>query len=121
MARILIAEDDMLSRQLCMKLIDKMGHIPFCSPDGKHAYQTLLANNEIDLLITDIMMPEVDGRDLIKTIRGNSSFEKLPVIIMSAVVGVTDIADLLKLGADLFLPKPVNSKLLAEYVERSLK
>ncbi len=121
MARILIAEDDMFSRKVCFKLIDKMGHTPICSPDGKHAYQTLLSDNSIDLLITDIMMPEMDGRTLIKTLRGNSSFMKLPLIIMSAVVSIAEIDDLIKLGADFFLPKPIDSKHLTEYVERCLK
>ena len=121
MARILIAEDDMFSRKVCYKLLEKMGHMPICSPDGKHAYQTLLADNSIDLLITDIMMPEMDGRTLIKTIRGNSSFTKLPVIIMSAVVKYSDIHDMLELGANLFLPKPIDTDHLVEYVERCLK
>ena len=121
MARILIAEDDMFSRKVCYKLIDKMGHIPICSPDGKHAYQTLLSDNNIDLLITDIMMPEMDGRALIKTLRGNSELSKLPIIIMSAVVSMADISDLIRLGADYFLPKPIDKDILLEYIETCLK
>ena len=121
MARILIAEDDNFSRKICYKLIDKMGHTPICSPDGKHAYQTLLADNNIDLLITDIMMPEMDGRTLINTIRGHSSFSKLPIIIMSAVVSLTDISAFIKQGADFFLPKPMDKDNLIEYVERCLR
>ena len=121
MARILIAEDDPIGRKVCYSLVEKMGHIPLASPDGKHAYQTLISDNCIDLLITDIMMPEMDGRALIKTIRGNSNLAKLPVIIMSAVVGLSEIEDLLKLGADLFLPKPIDCNVIAEYIVRCLK
>jgi CheY-like chemotaxis protein len=121
MSRILIAEDDVFSRKVCYKLLEIMGHTPICSPDGKHAYQTLLADNGIDLLITDIMMPEMDGRTLIKTLRGNTSFMKLPVIIMSAVVKFSDINDMLELGANLFLPKPIDKDHLFEYVDRCLK
>lgn len=121
MPRILIAEDDMFSRKICYAIIEKMGHIPMCSPDGRHAYQSLLDDNNFALLITDIMMPEMDGKSLIKTIRGHSALLNLPIIIMSAVVGMSDISDLLAIGADLFLPKPVDSKPLTEYIERSLK
>ena len=120
MARILIAEDDVFSRKVCYKLIDKMGHTPICSPDGKHAYQTLLSDNSIDLLITDIMMPEMDGRALINTIRGHSSFSTLPIIIMSAVVSLADISGFIKQGADFFLPKPIDRDYLIEYVEKCL-
>lgn len=120
MARILIAEDDMFSRKVCYKLLDKMGHTPICSPDGKHAYQTLLADNSIDLLITDIMMPEMDGKALINTIRGHSSFSQLPIIIMSAVVSLSDISGFNKQGADFFLPKPIDRDYLIEYVEKCL-
>lgn len=121
MARILIAEDDQISRKLCFKIIERIGHIPLCSPDGKHAYQTLLSDNSIDLLITDVMMPEMDGIALIKTIRGHSSFTNLPIIIMSAVAGVEYIDGLLGIGANLFLPKPIDTDHLVEYVERCLK
>ena len=119
-ARILIAEDDSVSRIICYKIVEKLGHTPLLSPDGKHAYQTLVSNNKIDLLITDVMMPEMDGRALIKTLRGHSTLAGLPVIIMSAGVGVEDIADLLKLGADLFLPKPVDKNDVEDYIERCL-
>lgn len=121
MARILIAEDDMFSRKICYKLIGKMGHIPICSPDGKHAYQTLLSDNSIDILITDIMMPEMDGRALINVVRGTSNFSNLPIIIMSAVVSLTDISAFIKQGADFFLPKPIDNDNLIEYVERCLR
>ena len=120
MARILIAEDDPTTRMICYKVVEKLGHVPIVSPDGEHAYQTLLADNNIDIVITDVMMPRMDGRMLIQTLRGHSKFAKLPGIIMSAVVAVDDIADMLKLGANLFLPKPVNINDVADYIERCL-
>jgi len=59
-------------------------------------------------LISDIMMPEMDGRQLIQTLRGDSGLKDLPIIIMSAVVGIKQISDLLDLGASLFQPKPID-------------
>lgn len=118
MSRILIAEDDRVSQRLAVAIVESMGHTAFVSPNGKHAYEALKAENKFDILITDIMMPEMDGRDLIQTLRGDSQFQKLPIIIMSAVVGVRDIAGLLKLGATRFLAKPLDKEELLESISR---
>lgn len=121
MANILIAEDDRISQKLAATIVRDMGHTAFISPDGLHAYDALKAANDFDVLITDIMMPRMDGRQLIQTLRGDQEFMDLPIIIMSAVVGVGDIAELLDMGATLFLAKPLDKKDVMEYVVRSLK
>ncbi|WP_243545409.1 response regulator [Pseudodesulfovibrio tunisiensis] len=121
MAKILIAEDDRISQKLAAKIVEEMGHTAFVSPHGKHAYETLNASNEFDLLITDIMMPEMDGRQLIQTLRGDQRFMNFPIIIMSAVVGLSEISNLLRLGATLFLAKPLEREELQEYIRRCLK
>lgn len=120
MKKILIAEDDRISQKLAAKIIEEMGHMPFVSPNGEHAYEALTNNNNFDLLITDIMMPKMDGQQLIKTLRGDQQFMNFPIIIMSAVVGVSDISNLLELGASLFLPKPLDRKEVQNYVERCI-
>jgi len=120
MARILIAEDDRISQKLAAKIVEELGHTAFVSPHGKHAYETLKSNDDIDLLLTDIMMPEMDGQQLIQTLRGDQQFNDLPIIIMSAVVGVSEISNLLKLGATLFLAKPLDRTELQGYIERCL-
>lgn len=120
MAKILIAEDDRISQKLALKLIEEMGHQGFVSPHGKHAYETLTASNNFDLLLTDIMMPEMDGQQLIQTLRRDKRFADLPIIIMSAVVGINDISNLLKLGATLFLAKPLDRDEMQDYLDRCL-
>lgn len=120
MAKILIAEDDRISRKLAVKIVEELGHTAFVSPHGKHAYETLMAGNDIDLLLTDIMMPEMDGQQLIQTLRGDQQFHDLPIVIMSAVVGINDISKLLKLGATLFLAKPLQREELRDYITRCL-
>lgn len=120
MAKILIAEDDRISQKLAVKIVEEMGHQAYVSPHGKHAYEALMASNDFDMLMTDIMMPEMDGRQLIQTLRGDQQFADFPIIIMSAVVGVSEISNLLKLGATLFLAKPLDRKEIQEYIERCL-
>ncbi|MBI9078953.1 MAG: response regulator [Pseudodesulfovibrio sp.] len=120
MAKILIAEDDRISQKLAVKLVEELGHTAFVSPHGKHAYEALTSSNDFELLLTDIMMPEMDGQQLIKTLRGDQQFTHLPIIIMSAVVGMSEISNLLKLGATLFLAKPLERKELHDYIKRCL-
>jgi len=120
MAKILIAEDDRISQKLAVKLVEELGHTAFVSPDGQHAYEALKAANDFDMLLTDIMMPRMDGQQLIKTLRGDLEFKDFPIIIMSAVVGMNEISNLLKLGATLFLAKPLNRVEMQNYVCRCL-
>ena len=120
MAKILIAEDDRISQKLAAKIVEELGHTAFVSPHGKHAYEALTACNDFDMLLTDIMMPEMDGQQLIQTMRGDQQFMNFPIIIMSAVVGISEISNLLKLGATLFLAKPLDRKELQDYIRRCL-
>ncbi|NDV19581.1 response regulator [Pseudodesulfovibrio sp. JC047] len=119
MAKVLIAEDDRISQKLAVKIVEEQGHAVFVSPHGRHAYETLI-HNDIDLLLTDIMMPEMDGQQLIKTLRADHRFVNLPIIIMSAVVGINDISNLLRLGATLFVAKPLDRNELLTYLSRYL-
>ncbi len=120
MAKVLIAEDDRISQKLAVKIVEEMGHTAFVSPHGKHAYEALMAGNDFSMLLTDIMMPEMDGRQLIQTLRGDQQFMELPIVIMSAVVGISEISNLLELGATLFLAKPLDRKELQEYIRRCI-
>jgi len=120
MAKILIAEDDRISQKLAVKIVEELGHTAFVSPHGKHAYEALTACNDFDMLLTDIMMPEMDGQQLIQTMRGDQQFMNFPIIIMSAVVGISEISSLLRLGATLFLAKPLDRKELQDYIRRCL-
>jgi len=119
MAKVLVAEDEITCRMIISKAVEGMGHCVIRSSDGEHAWKTLLANPDIDLLITDVKMPGLDGRDLVKQIRAREGFEDLPIIIISGVVGPKTIAGLLEQGATWFVAKPVNPAELQEYVIKS--
>lgn len=120
MEKVLIAEDEITSRVVIAKAVERMGLIGINSPNGIHAWQTLEANPDIALLITDARMPEMDGRDLIRRIRAQEDICKMPIIIMSGVVGPKAIAELLEQGATWFLAKPVNTRELQSYIKQSL-
>lgn len=121
MQKILVAEDDVTTRKIIDIIIEKMGHIAINSSNGKNAYEVLTSNKDISLVITDIMMPEMDGRQLVKVIRGNSQLKDIPIVMISAVVGVKEIAELLKNGVTWFLPKPIRKEELKELIDRAFE
>lgn len=121
MAKILIAEDDALSQKFVATVVERMGHCAFVSPNGRHAWDAICAENHFDMLITDIMMPGMDGTALIRAIREHERHAKLPIVIMSAFIGVKDIAELLKIGATWFMAKPVERAMLEDYINRAVK
>ncbi len=118
MAKILFAEDDEITQRIVATTIEKMGHVVYISPNGRHAYETLMVNKGFKLVITDVMMPEMDGRELTKAIRTSVKYPEIPIIIISAFVGPKDISGLLKTGATIFQPKPLVPKELEENIDR---
>ncbi len=116
---ILIIDDNVVNRDICaMHLEDTQ--VPLFFAENGYVGLQLAEEKEPDVILLDIMMPEMDGQQLIKTLRGDQQFHDLPIIIMSAVVGINDISNLLKLGATLFLAKPLDRKELQGYLSRCL-
>ena len=117
MKKILIAEDDPTSRRIILKCVEASGHFGIACSNGRRAWETLLDNPDISLLITDISMPDMDGRELIASVRASSDLKQLPIVIVSGVVGPNEIASLIEEGASRFLPKPLNVSYLADYLK----
>ncbi len=121
MAKILIAEDDLGTRKIAVRVVEKLGHVAIQACNGRRAWEILQDNLDVELLLTDVMMPEMDGIELIDILRDDPGFKELPVIIMSAYVGVNDIASYLDHGATVFLPKPLRRDALAGYLGEHLR
>jgi CheY-like chemotaxis protein len=114
--RVLVADDDPVTRKLLQRALTASGYQIILASDGLRALATLDDNPDIDLLITDVLMPNMDGRDLVRALREDDRFEHLPLIIMSATVSIGEIRRLLELGASRFLAKPVSPALLRREV-----
>ena len=116
MTKILVVDDDTSTRTLISRSLEKDGFQVIRSSDGARALDILNDNSDISLLITDMMMPNMSGRELVENIRKSESISNLPIIIISGVVKLSDIVDILERGATRFIPKPVNTQELKEYV-----
>ena len=105
MLKILVAEDEFYIRDLICKHLDKNGYSPVCAKDGLEAMK-VFENNHIDLVITDVMMPHMDGITLSRKIR--QSNKDIPIIILTALDTFSDKEKGFVNGADDYMVKPVD-------------
>jgi DNA-binding response OmpR family regulator len=105
MLKILVAEDEFYIRDLICKNLQNNGYTPVCAKDGKEAI-TIFENNHIDLVISDIMMPHLDGITLSKKIRQIN--KDIPIIILTALDTFSDKEKGFTSGADDYMVKPVD-------------
>jgi CheY-like chemotaxis protein len=120
MKQILIAEGDTVTRRLMAKYVREAGHTVLQASDGRRAWEALQDNPDVDLVVTDVAMPEMDGLELIEQIRSDAAFEKLPIIVVSGRAGEEKVASFLDTGATAFLAKPVNRSDFKGYLRQLL-
>ena len=114
--KVLIAEDDRVTLKMISSTVESIGFCAIKCSDGKRAWEVLQDNDDIVLLITDIQMPQMDGRDLIKTIRSHDAFANLNIFVLSGAVKPNEVNDLLLLGASKFISKPIDINHLKDYL-----
>ena len=108
--RILIVEDDKDILKLEEKHLQSVGHLVFTALNPLRAFEIILKEEPFDILITDIMMPGLDGYEFIKMLRSEPAYKKkcanMPILILSAKTSEEDIASGLDLGALIYMQKP---------------
>ena len=116
--KLLIVEDESMVRDVLREKFLQDGFTILEAEDGKSGLRTL-RTEEVDLVITDIVMPETDGIELLVAIREN--WPKLPVIVFSAPTNQLYLEVARRLGADAVLEKPLNLERLSAQVRRLLE
>ena len=105
--RVLIADDDSVGSLITSRMLASLGHSPVCCDNGQKALQLIESGNEFDLIMMDIMMPEVDGIEASEAIRRMSgSARTVPIMAVSAHVTQRDAARCKSAGMQDFLAKP---------------
>src|SRR6185312_2092161 len=109
--RILIADDDAANRNLLRKRLECEGH-EVC--EARNGVETLHALREFscDLVLLDLLMPEMDGFETLRRIKQDASLCELPVIMISALEDVKSVASCIEMGAVDYLSKPFDRVLL---------
>jgi twitching motility two-component system response regulator PilH len=120
MAKILIAEDSATAAAVLSSALAPLGHTIVVASDGEEAEHHLFSESP-DLIILDVIMPKVNGFQLCRKIRANPELKDLPIIIVTSLDRESDRYWGLKQGADEYLIKPVDARLLKEKVSQYLE
>jgi diguanylate cyclase (GGDEF)-like protein len=106
--RILVADDDPTSRLVLKAMVSKLGHECVVAEDGSSAWE-LLAPGGIDVLLTDWMMPGVDGPELCRRLRNDVGGNYVYIVLTTGLDNPEDVLEGMSAGADDYLTKPVDT------------
>ena len=119
---ILIVDDESANLDIIDKILQQSNHKTFTAESGAEALKVLEKESaKIDLILLDLIMPEVNGMDLLKKLKHNNNTYHIPVIILSALDEIDTIVECISMGADDFLIKPVNRILLHARLNNALE
>ncbi|MEP7264627.1 MAG: response regulator [Bacteroidota bacterium] len=109
---VLLTDDDMRNIYSMTSILEGEGMQVICAMNGKEAIELLKKNDHIDIILMDIMMPEMNGYEATEAIRNMTGFESLPIITVTAKAMTGDREKCLEAGASDYITKPVNTELL---------
>lgn len=105
--KILIVEDEVALLDSYSELVESAGYIPMKASDGYQALDMLTNNlDQIDLVLLDLMMPGVDGLEVLKTVKNNEEkYGKMPIIILTNMTSESVVKEAFNMGATSYLVK----------------
>lgn len=106
--KVLIAEDDSISRRILARTVEKFGYECLAAEDGLEAWRIFQNTPEIDAVVSDWMMPRMDGLELCRKIRGADHSNNTFFIFLTALSGEEHLIEGMKAGADEYLAKPLD-------------
>jgi two-component system NtrC family sensor kinase len=113
---ILIVEDSRVQAEILKHILESQGYVTAVAENGKNALE-LVSQKRPDLIISDVIMPVMNGYDLCKEIKKNELTRDIPVILLTALSDSRDVALALQSGADNFITKPYQ----ADYILKRVK
>jgi len=119
-ARLLVADDNKVNRLLLGRNLQLQGHVVASAENGRIALE-MLRREPFDLLLLDMEMPEMTGFEVLAQLAADPELRDLPVIVTSSLEGLAHVVRCIELGADDYLPKPVNPVLLKARIDSSLE
>jgi HAMP domain-containing protein/signal transduction histidine kinase/CheY-like chemotaxis protein len=106
--KVLLADDDARSAFALASVLEQNGVEVLFAENGREVLQTLHANPEVDLVLMDVMMPELDGYEAMRLIRAEERFARLPIVSLTAKAMQGDREKSMESGASDYLTKPVD-------------
>ena len=119
-ARLLVVDDNKVNRLLLQRNLELQGHSVALAENGRVALD-MLRRESFDLLLLDMEMPEMNGFEVLEQLVKDLHLRDLPVIVTSSLEGIDNVVRCIELGAEDYLPKPVNPVLLKARIGASLE
>lgn len=119
-ATLLVVDDNEMNRDMLSRRLERRGYRVLTADDGQPALD-LVAREKIDLILLDIMMPGLDGIEVLKNLRTRHSASELPVIMTTAKGDSRDVVEALDLGANDYVTKPIDFAVVLARVQKELR
>ena len=126
-ARILVVDDSAVNRKLLERLLEREGHVVETAQQGREALARVAADpSSLDVVLLDIMMPELDGYAVLQQLKADEHSRHLPVIMISSIEEVASVTRCIADGATDYLTKPfdpaiLNARLSSSLAEKRLR
>lgn len=117
---ILIVDDSKTVRNLVAFIMKKEGFKVTTAEDGLDGLEKLYSADKVDLIISDVNMPRMDGFTYIKTVREQDAYKDIPIIVLSTEGQERDIQTGLSLGANLYMVKPAQPEKMVKNIKMLL-
>jgi CheY-like chemotaxis protein len=119
-ALILVVDDNEMNRDMLSRRLERQGYRAIVAEDGQQALE-ILPRHAFDLMLLDIMMPRMNGYEVLENVKNDPALRYIPVIMISAVDDLDSVVKCVEMGADDYLFKPFNPILLKARISASLE
>lgn len=117
---ILIVDDNETDRTLIRRTVERMGHRVLTAGDGDAGFQIAKAQKP-DLILSDCRMPDVDGVEMCRRLKGDDETRNIPLVFLTGVDTPSTVVECFDMGVDNYMCKPINPRLLASQIETIFK
>lgn len=118
--RILVVDDNPANQEILSRRLEPQGYQIVLADCGAQALKKL-GQDAFDLVLLDVMMPDMDGYEVLQRMKADTALRKIPVIMISACADIDYVINCIEIGAEDYLPKPFNSTLLKARISATLE
>lgn len=116
--KVLVVDDSQTVRQQVSIALSQAGYEVLEAGDGVEGFDQIAADEEIKLVVCDVNMPRMNGLEMVEKVRGESKFDKLPIVMLTTEGAPQLIARAKKAGAKGWIVKPFKADLLVKAVDK---
>jgi adenylate cyclase len=120
-ATLLIVDDNEGNRDLLARRLGRAGYSSILVAEGGRQALELVRQHDCDVILLDVMMPDIDGIGVLREVKQDPRLRDIPVVMVSAVDDVASVATCIELGAEDYLPKPFEQTILEARIRGSLE